>query len=143
MPAFRLKGLDHIVLRVRDMARMTRFYRSVLGCTVARRRPDLGLIHLRAGTTMIDLIDLKGRLGKIGGAAPKPRLTQGGRNLDHFCLQIEPFDEKAIRRHLTRRKVAVGEVGQRFGAEGTGPSLYLTDPEGNVVELKGPAERPD
>ena len=143
MPAFRLKGLDHIVLRVRSMARMVRFYQSVLGCTVARRRKDLGLIHLRAGTTMIDLIDLKGRLGRLGGAAPKRMLTQGGRNLDHFCLQIEPFDETTIRRHLKRHKVAVGEAGQRFGAEGTGPSLYLTDPEGNVVELKGPATSAD
>jgi len=142
MKAFRLKGLDHVALRVRDLAAMVGFYRRVLGCAIARKRPDLGMIHLRAGATMIDLIDLKGKLGRNGGAGPKRRLSQGGRNVDHFCLQIEPFDEATIRRHLRRHKVAVGDVAQRYGADGIGPSIYLTDPEGNVVELKGPVDVP-
>jgi catechol 2,3-dioxygenase-like lactoylglutathione lyase family enzyme len=130
-------GLDHIVLRVRDPRRMTRFYCEVLGCRVERVREDLGLTHLRAGETMIDLVGVDGELGKKGGAAA----GEGGRNLDHFCLRIEPFDATALVSHLASHGVTAGEVKNRFGAEGEGPSLYLTDPEGNVVELKGPSSR--
>ena len=128
-------GLDHLVLRVRDMRRMTRFYCEVLGCEVARVREELGLTHLRAGEQMIDLVAVEGELGRKGGA---PAGTEG-RNVDHFCLRVEPFDAAALVSHLAAHGITAGEVKQRFGAEGTGPSLYLTDPEGNVVELKGPS----
>ena len=69
------------------------------------------------------------------GAAPGPE----GRNLDHFALQVRPFDEAAIRAHLAAHGVTVIEEGQRYGADGTGFSLYVRDPEGNTVELKGPS----
>ena len=128
-------GLDHLVLRVRDARRMTRFYCEVLGCQVERVREELGLTHLRAGEQMIDLVAVEGELGRKGGA---PAGTEG-RNVDHFCLRVEPFDAAALVSHLAAHGVTAGEVRQRFGAEGTGPSLYLTDPEGNVVELKGPS----
>ena len=128
-------GLDHLVLRVRDAKRMTRFYCEVLGCQVERVREELGLTHLRAGESMIDLVAVDGELGRKGG----PPAGSEGRNVDHFCLRVEPFDAAVLVSHLASHGVTAGEVKQRFGAEGTGPSLYLTDPEGNVVELKGPS----
>ena len=131
---FRILQLDHIVLRVRDVQAMLRFYTQVLGCTVERVQDELGLYQLRAGASLIDLVTIDGKLGRTGGAAPGPE----GRNLDHFCLRIEPFDGDAVRAWLSSRGANPGEVMQRFGAQGQGPSLYLSDPEGNVVELKGP-----
>ena len=131
----RIRGLDHIVLRIVDLDAMLRFYCDALGCTVERRQDALGLVQLRAGRSLLDLVPLAGKLGAAGGAAPGLE----GRNLDHFCFRVEPFDPAAIRKHLEARGIATGEVAMRYGAEGEGPSLYVTDPEGNVVELKGPA----
>lgn len=128
-----LQGFDHIVLRIREKARIVDFYVEVLGCTVDRDRPELGLTHLRAGRDLIDLVTLDGPLGRIGGEGPGAE----GRNLDHFCLQVAPFDETAIRAHLGRHGVAIVEAGERYGALGEGPSLYIRDPEGNTIELKG------
>lgn len=130
-----IRDLDHLVLRVVDLDKMIRFYTEALGCTVARRRPDLGLVHLRAGRSMIDLVPVNGPLGKAGGAAP----GKEGRNLDHLCLRLESFDLEAIRRQLAPFGVEVGEARNRFGADGEGPSVYIEDPEGNRVELKGPS----
>ena len=135
---FRIQHIDHIVLRVTNLPRMVDFYCGVLGCAVARRREDLGMVHLRAGGSMIDLVDVAGKLGSAGGAAPGTE----GRNLDHLCLRVEPFDESSIREHLQKHDVTVEPAKQRFGAEGEGPSVYLTDPDGNVVELKGPPAAP-
>jgi glyoxylase I family protein len=135
---FRPIALDHLVLRVVDLPRMLQFYCEVLGCTLQRRQDDIGLVQLRAGRSLIDLVPVQGPLGRSGGAAPGPQ----GRNLDHFCLRVEPFDEAALRERLAAHGVAAGAVEMRFGAEGEGPSIYLDDPEGNVVELKGPPERP-
>lgn len=132
--AIRVRGLDHIVLRVTDLDRMIVFYGEVLGCPVERRQDAIGLVQLRAGNALIDLVPVDGKLGREGGAAP----GVGGRNLDHLCLRVEPFDEAAIRRHLDAHGVRAGPVESRYGAEGEGPSIYLSDPEGNTVELKGP-----
>ena len=135
-PGFSVQRIDHLVLRVRDLAASIDFYGAVLGCAVVKRRDDLGLVHLRAGASMIDLVSVDGPLGRKGGGAP----ATGGRNLDHFCLRIDPFDEAALRAHLSRHGAAPeGAVVRNFGAEGFGPSLYLTDPDGNQVELKGPS----
>lgn len=130
-----VQGFDHIVLRVRDKDRMLGFYRDVLGLSLDRDRPELGLTHIRAGAQMIDLVSLDGPLGAKGGAAPGAE----GRNLDHFALQVRPFDESAIRAHLAAHGAEVIEEGPRYGADGDGFSLYVRDPEGNVVELKGPS----
>ena len=132
---FVLRGLDHVVLRVRDPGRMERFYCEVIGCVLVRRRPDLGLTHLGAGSTMIDLVDDAGPLGLKGGPPAGP----DGHNMDHFCLRITPFDASTIAAHLRAHGIEPSEAGTRFGAEGDGPSLYLDDPEGNRVELKGPS----
>ncbi|MEO6171135.1 MAG: VOC family protein [Lysobacter sp.] len=134
---FTLQRLDHVVLRVRDMAAMQAFYCEVLGCTVERRQDDIGLLQLRAGDSLIDLVDVAGELGREGGAAPGAE----GHNMDHLCLQVAPFDRGAIVAHLQAHGVQVGEFGSRYGARGQGPSHYLLDPEGNRVELKGPPER--
>ncbi|MGZ3378275.1 MAG: VOC family protein [Phenylobacterium sp.] len=130
-----IAGFDHIVLRVRDKVAMLAFYQGVLGLQVDRDRPDLGLTHVRAGPQMIDLVTLDGPLGRTGGAGPGPE----GRNLDHLALRVRPFDEAAIRAHLAAHGVAVVEEGPRYGADGDGFSIYVRDPEGNTVELKGPS----
>jgi catechol 2,3-dioxygenase-like lactoylglutathione lyase family enzyme len=132
-----IREIDHLVLRVVDLDRMIRFYCDALGCTVERRQDDIGLIQLRAGRSIVDLVPVNSALGRAGGAAP----GKDARNLDHFCFRVEPFDEPNIRRYLETRGIEVGAVAQRFGAEGEGPSIYLADPEGNVVELKGPPNR--
>lgn len=136
MPPFAVQRIDHLVFRVIDLERSVAFYRAVLGCEVVRSRPQLGLIHLRAGASMIDLVDVQGPLGRPGGAGP----GAGARNVDHLCLRIEPFDEARIVAHLHAHGVAPrGPASRNFGAEGEGPSLYFTDPDGNAIELKGPA----
>ena len=129
---FRLGGIDHVVLRIRERQAMLDFYRDVLGCTVERERAEIGLTQLRAGRSLIDFIDLDGKLGRMGGAGP----GKEGRNVDHICLAIWPFDESTIRDHLARHGVSAGETGSRYGAGGEGPSIYLQDPEGNTIELK-------
>ncbi len=134
MPRFQMKGLDHLVLRVADLPRMLDFYLGVLGCTVEKEQAAIGLTQLRAGRSLIDLVTLDGVLGRMGGAGPSVE----GRNLDHFALAVLPYDEPAIRAHLAAHGVEVVDSGQRYGAEGEGPSVYVKDPEGNTVELKGP-----
>lgn len=129
-----IRAIDHLVLRVVDLKAMLRFYEEALGCRIERRQDAIGLVQLRAGRGLIDLVPVDGKLGRAGGAAPGPE----GRNLDHFCLRVEPFDEAAIRSQLARYGYSAGPVEQRFGAEGEGPSMYVTDPQGNVVEFKGP-----
>ncbi|GAB3774269.1 VOC family protein [Ramlibacter monticola] len=133
-----VRDIDHLVLRVRDVAAMVRFYGEVLGCPVQRVDDRIGLVQLRAGRGLIDLIPVDSEIGRAGGAAP----GREGRNLDHFCLRVEPWDAEAIRAHLRAHGVEPGPVAQRFGAEGQGPSMYLADPEGNTVELKGPPNPP-
>ena len=130
----RPRDIDHVVLRARDAEALVRFYCEVLGCVPERRQDAIGLVQLRAGRSLIDIVDFAGKLGRAGGAAPGTE----GRNMDHLCLRIEPFDVAAIRAHLTAHGVPVGAPALRYGAEGEGPSLYLSDPEGNTVELKGP-----
>jgi len=131
-----IREIDHVVLRVRDMDAMRRFYCEVLGATHVAYRSEFGMSHLKAGNSMIDLVVVDGPLGKAGGAAP----GKEGRNMDHFCLRVEPFDQEAIVAHFARHGVTVGEIRRRYGAEGNGISIYVSDPEGNTVELKGPAD---
>jgi glyoxylase I family protein len=132
--ALEIVALDHIVLRVRDLERATVFYRDVLGCPVEKWQPEFGLLQLRAGAALIDLITLDGQLGREGGAGP----GKEGHNLDHVCLRLDHWDEAALRAHLAAHGIEMGDVGQRYGAEGTGPSVYIKDPDGNTVELKAP-----
>ena len=131
---FAVRELDHVVLRIHDLDRALAFYSGVLGCPVEKRQEKIGLVQLRAGRSLIDLVPLEGRLGRAGGAGPGAE----GRNVDHICLRIEPFDGAAIAAHLRAHGLQPGAVESRFGAEGEGPSIYVNDPDGNTVELKGP-----
>lgn len=126
-------GIDHIVLRVRDLEAALHFYIHVLGCSMERRQEEIGLIQVRAGSSLIDLVPLDGKLGRMGGVGPAVE----GRNVDHFALRIAHYDEARLRAYLTSAGVSIGEAGSRYGAEGEGPSLYISDPDGNTVELKG------
>ena len=133
---FTVKGLDHLVLRTDQVTEMLAFYRDALGCHLEREVADLGLYQIRVGVTLVDLVDVQGELGRVGGPSP----GKGGRNLDHFCVQIEPFDENLIREHLAALGIAADKTSRRYGAQGFGPSIYIEDPDGNTVELKGPPE---
>ena len=129
---YRLGGVDHVVIRAKDIDAMLGFYRDLLGCRVAKHNEPLGLWHLDAGGSMIDLVDMDGKLGAAGGPPPGP-----GRNVDHIAIKVEPFDADAIRAYFTANGVEPDQVAVRFGADGDGPSIYMRDPEGNGVELKG------
>ena len=137
-PPFNTRGLDHVVLRVRALEPSLRFYTEVLDGTVERRIDALGLVQVRLGASLIDLVPVESPLGKLGGAGP----SREGRNLDHFAIAIDRFDEVALRAHLVAHGVEPGDVGTRYGAEGNGPSMYVRDPDGNTVELKGPPTEP-
>ena len=128
-----ITGIDHIVLRAHDQEALVRFYVEVLGLTVERRQDALGLVQLRAGSSLIDIVGVDGKLGRMGGAAPGAE----GRNLDHVCLTVAGLDLQAVRAHLLAHGVEVGEEGLRYGAGGEGLSIYLKDPEGNGLELRG------
>lgn len=128
-----ITGIDHLVLRARDAEALAGFYTGVLGLTVERRQDAIGLVQLRAGSSLVDIVAVDSKLGRMGGAAPGVE----GRNLDHFCLNVRGFDLEAVKAHLEAHGVAIGEDGLRYGAGGEGVSLYLTDPEGNGLELRG------
>jgi len=131
----RIRGLDHVVLRAANADKMVAFYCDVLGCTVERQlSPEFGLVQLRAGESLIDIVSIDGTIGRRGGAPP----GKEGRNMEHFCVRLEQFEEDAIRAHLSRFGVRGSDLETRYGAEGNGPSIYIQDPEGNTVELKGP-----
>jgi len=134
-----IKCLDHVVLRVRDLSQAMAFYEDVIGCALERRIDEIGLVQLRAGASLIDLVGVDTPLGRAGGSEP----SVTGPNVDHFALTLEEFDSDSIRSHLERHDIESGDPATRYGAEGFGPSLYIKDPDGNTVELKGPPEAPD
>jgi glyoxylase I family protein len=127
-----LQGIDHIVLRSDDVPAMLRFYQQVLGATLERSLEDLGLHQLRAGSSLIDIVDCAKELGAKGGAAPEGKAA----NMDHFCLTLNTWDERILRDWLQQHGVASSDVARRYGAQGFGPSLYIQDPQGNTIELK-------
>jgi glyoxylase I family protein len=131
--AVRIADLDHVVLRVGDLDRAISFYGRVLGCRIERELQQPRLVQLRAGSALIDLVP--------ASASPGKAADKTGRNMDHFCVRLAGFDAAALKAHLARNGVDPGEVHERYGAEGYGPSIYISDPDGNTVELKGPATR--
>ena len=131
--SFKITGLDHVVLRVASLERAVKFYGDVLGCPVERELETPRLVQMRAGTSMIDLVPC--------GEGEEPSLSHmTGRNMDHFAVRIAAMDVPALTAHLSRHGIDAGEVRRRYGAEGYGSSVYITDPDGNTVELKGPPE---
>ena len=131
---FTIAGLDHVVLRVADIDVARAFYETVLGCEIEREVSTLGLYQFRAGKHLIDLVALG---SKLGGTEP---VKQSTANQDHFCIEISPFDESAIRSFLISHGIDCPEAASRYGARGQGPSIYILDPDGNTVELKGPPD---
>jgi len=129
-----LAAIDHVVFRVKDLEAMVGWYGEVLGAKVEREVAELGLVQLRAGSALIDLVDANGTIGCKRGAPPGAE----GHNVDHVCLRVEPWDGDAILAHLARHGIGDAEISSRYGAEGQGPSIYFADPEGNGLELKGP-----
>jgi glyoxylase I family protein len=120
---FEVLGIDHVVLRIADRERSLRFYRGLLGLRIEREQANMGLIQMRAGRSLIDLVP------RTTGGADAP-------NVDHFALEIQPFDERQLREYFASHGVPVLESGLRYGARGEGPSIYILDPDGNKVELK-------
>jgi glyoxylase I family protein len=133
-PPFALEGIDHVVLLVDGMEAARRFYCEVIGCTVDNALPQYGMLQLRAGAALIDLVDI----AREEGAWARPPAA-GGRNMDHVCLATGPWEEAALRAHLAAHGVEIVEEGIRYGARGDGLSFYVKDPSGNAIELKGPS----
>ncbi|MEZ8100240.1 VOC family protein [Vibrio bivalvicida] len=125
-------ALDHIVLRTSQLNNMLHFYQDILGCVIEREKLDIGLTQLRAGSALIDIVTVDSELGRMGGKAPQ----QNGRNVDHFCLQVSAFEEEELLNYLKQHNVNTSNFAERYGAQGYGRSVYVDDPEGNVVELK-------
>ena len=139
MPApFGFCQLDHLVLRTGCVQKLIDFYVS-LGCTIERNLVDtIGLVQLRMGDSLLDIVDVDGELGRMGGAGPGDE----GRNLDHFAVRVEPFDADQILGFCEAQGYEAARSGQLlYGADGYGPAVYVTDPDGNRIELKGPPEK--
>ena len=134
-----LRAIDHVVFRAKNVEAMVAFYENVLDAQVEKRQPEIGLIQLRAGQSLIDFVDVNSDIGRMGGAPAGPE----GHNVDHVCFRVLPWDGEAILAHLAAHGIADAEITSRYGAEGDGPSIYLTDPEGNGIELKGPPWPPN
>lgn len=132
-----IQNIDHVVLRIVDLETVARFYIDVLGARWEKKQEAIGLYQLRLGTSLLDLVPVDGKLGRMGGAAP----GKEGRNVDHICFRVFPWDGEAVLAHLKENGIE-SEIVKRYGADGEGPSVYLTDPEGNDLELKGPPWAP-
>jgi catechol 2,3-dioxygenase-like lactoylglutathione lyase family enzyme len=129
----RIRELDHVVLRVRDLDLVRDFYCNLLGCTEFQRTPpEVGLLQLRAGRSVIDLVSIDGAIGRQGGGVPDPQ----GRNMDHFCLLVEGFDPAALTAEFAGHGIKADFYPGRPGRSATDASLYVRDPEGNTIELR-------
>ncbi len=122
-------GIDHVVVCVSDVERALEFYCGVLGLVKEGTASSGRITQLRAGRSVVDI---------CSGGSPASEAPDG-RNMDHFALRIEPFDEDALRAYLGSHGVEIGKAGPRTGAEGRGPAIYIDDPDGNMIELKGPS----
>lgn len=137
-PPFTLVGLDHVVLLVDDMPRALDFYQQVLGCTPGYSYPKIGMEQLWCGAALIVVQDVT----HPGAAKARPPVA-GGRNMDHLCIATSPFELQAMRDHLAAHGVGIVQEARHGGARGVGVAIYIRDPFGNLLELKGPAEYPD
>ena len=131
-----IRDIDHVVYRVVNLDMVAAFWRDVLGATFEKHQEEIGLYQLRVGNSLVDLVPVNSRLGRMGGAAP----GKEGRNVDHVCFRVEDWNESALLAHLAAHGIE-GHVVERYGADGDGPSVYIEDPEGNIIELKGPPAR--
>jgi glyoxylase I family protein len=132
-PPFALEGIDHVLLLVRGMREAVQFYADVLGCSIEGELLEFAMLQLRAGGALIDLVDVNASSGQW--AVPN---IAGGRNLDHLCIAIGKYDVQRLRSHLANHGVEIIEEGTHKGALGHSLSIYVKDPSGNTIELKGP-----
>jgi catechol 2,3-dioxygenase-like lactoylglutathione lyase family enzyme len=121
----RVTGIDHLVLNCADVDASLAWYTDRLGLEGVR------VAEWRSGAapfpsvriddaSIIDLLD-----------APR-----SGVNVDHVCFVIEPTDLGALADSGDFDIVGDGPVSGLFGARGVATSLYVRDPDGNVVELR-------
>ena len=125
-PGFSVKFIDHIVLRTGDSEKLVAFYRDIVGLPL-ERQTDSGLTQLRAGNCLLDIVPVDDR-------------DQPGRNVEHFCFRVDPYDEGEIRERLEAAGATIVKAGDGYGAEGRGPNIYFRDPDDNMVEFKGPSD---
>jgi catechol 2,3-dioxygenase-like lactoylglutathione lyase family enzyme len=119
----RVTGFDHLVLNVADVERSLAWYRDELGLEGDRvdewRRGEVPFPSVRVDpTTIIDLLAAE----------------RGTENVDHICLVVDPTDLQAVAD--SGRFEVVDGPATRYGAQGAGTSLYVRDPDGNVVEIR-------
>ena len=126
-PPFKLLGLDHLLLHVRGMAEAERFYCGVLGCQVKHRLPQYAMAELSAGVTLVDTEDPNGSWALDGATH--------GRNVDHFAIRTDQWDEAAMREWLAANSIVIEEER----ADENELSFYVRDPSGSLVELLRPA----
>ena len=117
----KIKGLDHIVLRTNQIDQMQAFYCDVLGCKVERVNKAVGLVHLRAGEHLIDLLYVD--------------QSPTGKNLEHFCLRVESFNYDILQKHFQNHGIETLRYGNRYSGLGHGFSFYVSDPDGNEIEF--------
>ncbi len=127
--SIRVLAIDHVVLRTSKLDAMLQFYCELLNCAVERTLPDLGLVQLRAGNALIDLVP-------IDKEQDTDSTWPNVGNMEHLCLRIADMNEQVLVQILRQQNIKVPEFAERYGAEGFGRSVYITDPESNVVELK-------
>lgn len=120
---FTISCIDHIVLKTSQIEKMVHFYCNILNCQIERIQEKFGLTQLRAGDSIIDLIEVNSPL------------AEENRNLEHFCLRISPFNFEELSEYFNKKGIEILRYGQRYGAQGYGWSFYLHDPENNEIEL--------
>jgi catechol 2,3-dioxygenase-like lactoylglutathione lyase family enzyme len=130
-PPFQLRAIDHVVLIVDDLEAAVKWYADVLGAAEEGDLRQFGMVQLRTGASMIDLVDTASEAGEW--ARPK---VEGGRNMDHLCLEIGPVSKEGMLAHLKKHGLEIEEEGLRMGAKGQGYSWYIRDPWDHQIELK-------
>ncbi len=130
---FKIKRLDHLVIKTINIKEMTSFYCFILGYKIQRDSlKETGLLELSAGESMIDLFDSRHESNLNTFSSESKNNT-----IDHFCILLDNFDETDIKVHLKSFGVECSEIEMNYGSSGYGPSIYIHDPDGNKVELKG------